>query len=329
MGVASGVRETAPTARFLASALGAAGDGVLGLSEEVERLNAARDLDVSEIVTASVRLRPGRLDRRRYDSALAWSTSDLGGFYESAVNGAPTSCLRELLSARPPHITAWMADTEHVHTYAGVDFDQRRYKLYLFREPGSTLTNGVDLASFAPALHRSAYIDCLELDMDTAAPARSAYCKLGPVDFADVLSPTYRPHPKILNRILRIAGRARVVAALDAIQAGQLRNEPIIKFRRPANSGPSSSAAELAASEYAIECSLFDPERLKYINDYAQEILAIASVLACRDDVAAWLDAVRPFDPYIHYLGVGGDFVTIYYHSCVLRRKKPLRVARG
>jgi hypothetical protein len=316
-------------ARFLAAALHGAGPGSDRLHREIERINPAKNLDIGELITASARLSRGRLERNRYDSPVTWPPDDVEGFLESALNAAPTSRLRNLLSNAPKEIGEWIDSPGTAITYLGADFDQRRYKLYLFRDQPSALSRAAALESMAAALHSSAYIDCLELDMETAACKRSAYWKLGAVSLRDALSPTYRPHPEIENRILRVAGRTQVVSALEAIVAGQDRNEPIIKFRRPRGVWTAPDAAELAASAYAIECSLFEPDRRKYINDYTDQILTIAAALACRDDVARWLEQIRPFDCYLHYVGFGDAFVTFYYHCGTPSGKEVESVARG
>jgi hypothetical protein len=321
---------TAPlTARFLAAALHDAGAGCERLYGEISRINPGKNLDVSQVTTASARLSRGMLERNRYDAAVSWPPDAADGFLESARNGAPTDRLRELLSHCPVEIAEWSARPGTTITYLGVDFDQRRYKLYLRRDRPSALSAALDLESVAAAFHGSAYIDCLELDMETAACTRSAYWKLGAVTFPEALAATYRPHPDIDSRLLRVPGRERVVSALEAIVAGQRRNEPIIKFRRPRGVWTSPDAAELAAAPYAIECSLFDPGRRKYVDDHAGEILAVATELGCRDDVGRWLDAIRPLDCYIHYVGVGEAFVTFYYCRPTLSGKEATSIARG
>jgi hypothetical protein len=185
------------------------------------------------------------------------------------------------------------------------------------------LTAALALESVAEAFHRSAYIDCLELDMESAACTRSAYWKLGDVTFLDTLAAGYRPHPDIGSRILRVAGRSEVVSALEAIMSGQRCNEPIVKFRRPRGVWTPPDTAELMVAPYGIECSLFDPGRRKYVNDHSKEILAVAAVFACRDAVAGWLDAIRPFDCYIHYVGVGETFVTFYCRPTLFQERRP------
>lgn len=300
--------------RFLDAALHRPDPGSERLFDEIVRINPARNLDLGELITASARLGPGRLERNRYDAAVAWPPYDVAGFLQSAQNGAPTARLREFLTNCPFEIAEWIESPGTAMTFLGVDFDHRRYKLYLFRDRWPTLSDSIALAALAAALHGSAYIDCLELDMESAAHARSAYWKLGDVSFPDMLAPAYRLHRAIDNRILRVAGRAAIVAALEPILSGQQRrNEPIVKFRRPRGVWTAPGAAELAAAPYAIECSLFDPERLKYVNDHSEEILAIAAAFGCREPVARWLAAIRPFDCYIHYVGVGEAFVTFYY----------------
>jgi hypothetical protein len=321
---------TALSVRFLAAALQQASPGSERLFDEIVRINPTRNLDLGELITASARLGPGRLERNRYDAAVAWPPYDVAGFLQSALNGAPTACLRELLADCPIEIAEWIESSGTAITFLGVDFDHRRYKLYLFRDRWPTLSDSIGLDAIAAALHDSAYIDCLELDMESVARARSAYWKLGDVSFADTLAPTYRPHRAIDNRVLRIPGRAAIVSALEPILAGQQRrNEPIIKFRRPRGVWAAPDAAELAAAAYAIECSLFDPQRLKYVNDYTDEILAIAAAFGCRRQVARWLAAVRPFDCYIHYVGVGEAFVTFYYKCSASLRREVMSVARG
>ena len=42
-----------------------------------------------------------------------------------------------------------------------------------------------------------------------------------------------------------------------------------------------------------------------------------------------WLDAIRPFDCFIHYVGVSDAFVTFYYQSCTLSEREVMSVARG
>ncbi len=331
---ASPVRALAsePTAalaeRFLAASLHEAGAGSERLHAEVARINPARNLDVIEVITASARLSHGAVERNRYDAGVAWPPYAVDGFLESARNAAPTDRLHELLSHCPAEIAAWIARPGTSITYLGVDFDQRRYKLYLRRDHPSALSAALALESVAEAFHRSAYIDCLELDMETAAFTRSAYWKLGAVTFADTLAEAYRPHPDIDDRVLRMPGRTEVVSALEALVAGQRRNEPIVKFRRRRGVWTPPDAAELAAAPYGIECSLFDPHRRKYVNDHTDEILAVAAAFACRDGVARWLDAIRPFDCYIHYVGVGEAFVTFYCRP-TLSGKGATSIARG
>lgn len=302
----------APMARFLAAALSGAGPGSKRLYCEIERINPSKNLGVSELITASARLRHGALQRNRYDAAVSWLPDDHERFFESAVNGASTPRLRELLASPASEIAEWLGQPGKAITYLGGDFDERRYKLYFLRDHHEALSDSIALESLAPRLHALAYIDCLELDMETAAPTRSAYWKLGAVSFSDTLEPRYRPHPRIENRILRIDGRTRVVSALEAIVRGPRQNDPIIKFRRPRGVWAPPDVAELAASAYAVECSLFNFGQLKYVNDYTEEILAISSVYSCRDQVARWLEDISPFDCYIHYVGIGADFVTFY-----------------
>jgi hypothetical protein len=321
--------RSTPMARFLAAALHGAGPGSDRLHREIERINPSKNLYIGELITASARLYRGGLERNRYDSPVTWPPDDIEGFHESALNAAPTSRLHDLLSNCPGEIAEWLDSAGTVMTYLGVDFDQRRYKLYLFRDQPLALGRAAALESIAAALHSSAYIDCLELDMETAACTRSAYWKLGAVSLHDALDPAYRPHPEIENRILRLAGRTQVVSALEAIVAGQVRNEPIIKFRRPRGVWTAPDAGELAASTYAIECSLFEPDRRKYINDHTDQILTIAAAFSCRDDVARWLEQIRPFDCYLHYVGVGDAFVTFYYHCGTPSGKEVEGVARG
>jgi hypothetical protein len=321
----------APMSCFLAAALHEAGPGSERLYREISRINPPKNLDVSELVTASARLSHGTLERNRYDAAVAWppDSHDGDGFLNSAISGAPTSRVREFLSNCPNEIADWINSPGTVITYLGVDFDQRRYKLYRLRHQQVAFQNATALQSLSAALHASAHIDCLELDMDSAAFRRSAYWRLDAGSLSEVLAANYRPHPEIENRILRLPERAQIVSALETILAGQKCNKPIIKFRRPRGVWTPPDAAELAASAYAVECSLFDADQLKYINDYTDEILSIATALACRDHVMRWLDAIRPFDCYIHYVGVSDAFVTFYYQSCTLSEREVMSVARG
>jgi hypothetical protein len=321
----------APMSGFLAAALHQAGPGSERLYREISRINPSKNLDVSELITASARLSHGTLERNRYDAAVAWPPEchDGDGFLNSAIRAAPTSRLREFLSNCPNEIVEWIESPGSAISYLGADFDQRRYKLYLLRKQPSVFQNTAALRSLSAALHASAHIDCLELDMDSAAFARSAYWRLDAGSLSEVLAVNFRPHPEIESRILRLPERAGIVSALEAILAGQKCNPPIIKFRRPRGIWTPPDAAELAASAYAVECSLFDADRFKYINDYTGEILGIATAFGCRDQAVRWLDAIRPFDCYIHYVGVSDAFVTFYYQSCTLSEREVMSVARG
>jgi hypothetical protein len=321
----------APMSCFLAAALHKAGPDSEGLYREISRINPPKNLDVSELITASARLSHGTLERNRYDAAVTWPPDrhDGDGFLNSAIRAAPTPRLREFLSNCPNEITEWIESPGPTITYLGVDFDQRRYKLYLLRNHQTVFQNATALRSLSAALHASAHIDCLELDMESAAFTRSAYWRLDAGSLSEVLAANYRPHPEIENRILRLPQRAGIVSALETILAGQKCNTPIIKFRRPRGVWTPPDAAELAAAVYAVECSLFDADQFKYINDYTDEILSIATAFGCRDQVTRWLDAIRPFDCYIHYVGVSDAFVTFYYQSCTLSEREVMSVARG
>jgi hypothetical protein len=244
-------------ARFLAAALHGAGPGSDRLHREIERINPAKNLDIGELITASARLCRGGLERNRYDSPVTWPPDDVEGFLESARNAAPTSRLRNLLSNCPDEIGEWIDSPGTVMSYLGADFDQRRYKFYLFRDQLSALNGAVTLESMTAALHSSAYIDCLELDMETAACTRSAYWKLGAVSLHDTLGPAYRPHPEIENRILRVDGRTQVVSALEGSWPIRIATSPSSSFGDRAGYGrrPMPRNSRLPPTRSNARCS--------------------------------------------------------------------------
>ena len=166
--------------------------------------------------------------------------------------------------------------------------------------------------------------------MDSAAWRRSAYWRLDAGSLSEVLGrklsdPTRRSKTVFCD----CPNARRSFRHLKRSWPARNCNKPIIKFRRPRGVWTPPDAAELAASAYAVECSLFDADQLKYINDYTDEILSIATALACRDQAVRWLDAIRPFDCFIHYVGVSDAFVTFYYQSCTLSERQVMSVARG
>jgi hypothetical protein len=318
------------TERLLRSAHRCGEPRHLGLYREIARINHGKEWDTSELIALSAKLAPGKLHYRRYDSAVEWTPRGAAGFYASVVNAAPTDAIARLLERPANYVQDWIRDAGRSFSYLAVDYDSRVYKIYLFDPGAPAFIDAQDLRELLPRLHRSSYIDCMEIDLDRPERhTRSLYFKLGASDLGEVLEPGYRPNPRLENRLLRgVGARETVAAALRSLAAGLERvNDPVIKLRdRPAGD---ADVGRLEAADYAISVNTFDPGGLRYVNDHRAEILAIADALACREAVFEWLETIREFDCFISYLCVGSGFVTLYYKSTALSRKQPAAFVRG
>lgn len=321
--------RAAPTERLLRAAHRVEEPRHLELCREIARINGPKEWDTSELVALSAKIKPGSLHRNRYDSAVEWTDEGAARFYASAVNAAPSDAVADLLGRPGNYVSRWIGSAGRSFSYLAVEYDSRVYKIYLFDPAAPSFIDAQDLEELLPRLHRSAYIDCMEIDLDRPSyHSRSAYFRLGASGLAEMLEPGYRPNPRMENRLLRgVDDAARIAAALRSLSAGLKRvNHPVIKLRgNPGGVG----IARLSGADYGVSINTFDPDGLKYVNDHHAEILAIAGALDCRSEVGDWLEAIREFDCFISYICVGADFVTFYYKSTTLLRKKPGRFARA
>jgi hypothetical protein len=114
--------------------------------------------------------------------------------------------------------------------------------------------------------------------------------------------------------------RDDVVRLLRPLLAGVRRvNDPVVKLRLPAAFDPDA----LAGVDFGISANLYDPSAMRFVNDHAPAIAGIGEALGCGAAVARWLEAIRPFDCFLSYCCVGPDFVTFYYKSTRLERRRP------
>ncbi len=298
----------------------------LNLYREVHRINDSKEWDTSELVALSVKIGPGKIHRNRYDSPVEWTEEGAANFYTSVARAAPTEAITLLLKSPSNYIAEWIRSTGRFFSYLAVDYDTRVYKIYLFDPDTPVYLDCQDLRQLLPRLYPSSYIDCMEVDLDQPLRyKRSVYFKLTAPSLVAVLEPDYRPNPQIENRILkRINDPVQVVDALRSISAGLQRvSDPVIKLRySPDVSRGNDDISRLSAADYAISINTFDPGCQKYINDCRDEILSIGRALGCQDKVRDWLEAIREFDCCISYICVGSDFVTFYYKSTVLIKKR-------
>lgn len=315
------------TARLLRAAHTCAEPRHLDLYREILRRNGPKEWDTSELIALSAKLSLGKLHRNRYDSAVEWTAAGAKSFYTGVVNAAPTDAVAALLQRPGNYVAEWIRSAGRAFSYLAVEYDSRVYKIYLFDPVIPSFLEEQALEPLLPRLHRSAYIDCIEINLDQPERyTRPVYFKLRAPTLSAALDPGYRPHPRIENRVLRqIGDRERVVAALRSITAGLRRvNDPVIKLRYlPGAGGSGEAVRRLGEADYGISINTSDPARLKRLNDHRAEVLAIADALACREAVEAWLDAIRPFDCFISYICVGDDFVTFYYKSTPFLKKQP------
>lgn len=311
------------TERLLRSAHRCSESRHLRLYGEIARINDGKEWDTSELIALSAKLAPGNLKRNRYDSAVEWTPEGAQDFHERVLEAAPTDAVARFLERPGNDVRNWIRSSGRTFSYLAVDYDSRRYKIYLFDPEAPAFIDAQDLGELLPSLYRSSYIDCMEVDLDLPERhTRSLYFKLGASGLEEVLEPGYRPNPRIENRLLReVEAREAIVDALRSLTRGLERvNDPVIKLRDcPAED---ANVERLEAVDYAISVNTFDFGGLRYVNDHRAEILTIANELACREAVAEWLESIREFDCFISYLCVGGDFVTLYYKSTTLSRKK-------
>lgn len=312
------------TRRLLGAAHTTTSPRHLALLDEIERTDGAKDFDKSELVELSVKLSPGALSRNRYDSAIEWTPAGIARFPESVRNGAPSAALAGLLSVEND-VFDWIRASGRFFSYLAVDGDERLYKIYLFDTTRPAFLDEIDPRAPAEEVLRRAYIDCLEIDVDQPARRRRApYFKLRAPSLASVLDEGFRPAPSWEGRALvRLPERRAIADAVRALLRGVGRmNDPVIKLRLDGRD-------DLRDVDATISANVVDARCLKYVNDHTAEIRAIAKAFACSDEVEAWLDAIRPFDCFVSYLGLSEGAVTLYYKSTTLLARRPAGFVRG
>lgn len=249
----------------------------------------------------------------------------------------------------------WAARSSRFFSAVAYDYDAKLYKLYQFKHHPVRFFEDLDLLGQRDNLPGLSYIRSLEVPFDDPQEWWEAlYFKLRFVDLSaqlaeggslaprrkltEILAPDFRPHALLSPRLLAaLPRRAALVAELSALLADvQVVNDPVIKLVPPPLAGadvtPEQQQAAWAALDYGVNVNLLDPARIRFVEEQQATLLKIADALGCQAQAKSWLEQVAPFEPFLSYLGIGPDSVTLYYRSTALQRRQPaphLRRGRG
>ena len=284
--------------------------GFLSLYTEVCRQSATSGRRAHELVALSLKVSPRGLHTARYDAPIFWRPMPPEAILEAARRAAPTLALHEALGEPDSPVARWIADQGRFFTYLAVEHSSRVYKIYLFQTGPTPTLPEIDLDQPPELLRKSAYIRCLELDMD--APSRfddTIYFKLEGL-LEDHLAPGIVLHPRLGRALLDLPGRATVERALRGLLAGRGRpNAPVLKLRVPLEFAPE----DLGSVRLALSQNLASPTAPLRVAEAAGALMEIGEALGQGPALARWLEAVAPFDPFISYLAATDDGITVYY----------------
>jgi hypothetical protein len=308
------------TLELLQAALGVLDPSELALYRHVDGISAGRGWHTSELIGLSIKMSPGRLARRRYDSPIAWPPFfQLGKLMPAVLACAPSASLAAALAPGASMLRAVVEASPRSFVYAAVDLDEQRFKVYLIDPRASFEQAHSAFAATSPVPRSATYIDCLEADMRPPHTlSRPAYFRLKSRCAAD-----FR---RELSWLLAMRGRPsqateldeRVEAVMDELSKGvAFPCPPNVKLRLAATAETITPAA-LAEAPMNVTINIDDPTCQKYVNDHTGALLRLAEVLGCADAFAEWLEAVHRFDCHVSYLGLGEKGITIYYRATSL-----------
>ncbi len=319
------------TLELLQAALGGLDSPELALYRHVDGISARRGWHTSELIGLSIKMSPGRLARRRYDSPIAWPPfPEFGKLMPAVLACAPSASLAAELAPGASMLRAVVEASPRNFVYAAVDLDDQRFKVYLIDPRASFEQARSAFAATSPVPRSETYIDCLEVDVRPPHHlSRPAYFRLKSRCVADFrrerswLRAT-RGHS---SQVTELDERAEAV--VDELSKGvAFPCPPNVKLRLDATAETITPAA-LAEAPMNVTINIDDPACQKYVNDHAGSLLRLAEAWGCADAFAEWLEAVHRFDCHVTYLGLGEKGITIYYRSTALFQNRPFTRRRA